>query len=196
VAQTLGMPVLPPARLQALHALAWLAVPAPPRLIVAVHAAFFPASDLSGGALARLLREDERAYARGEPSPYHLCPALTAAHLAPAHGLVALSAWPLERRIVGPLSRRADMLAATARVTEEAAGLSGASPLVTALLRELAADLPGGPFDALRPESVARAARAALAGCAEADGATRAAAAERARAELTDLERLFGAAIA
>src|SRR5687768_7624469 len=102
------MPVLLPARLQALHALAWLAIPAPPRLVAQAHAAFFPASDLTTGTLARLLRDDERAYRVGAPpAPYHLCPALTAARLAPAHGLVTLSAWPLERRIVGPLSRRA-----------------------------------------------------------------------------------------
>jgi hypothetical protein len=187
------MPVLLPARLQALHVLAWLAVPVPPRLVVQVHAAFFPASDLTTGALARLLRDDERSYRAGAPPvPYHLCPALTAARLAPAYGLVALSAWPLERRVVGPLSRRADTLAVTARVADEAARRAGASALVTSLLRDLAVELPGSPFDVMRPELAADAARAALAGCAGADARARAAAAARARAELTPAERLFG----
>jgi hypothetical protein len=187
------MPVLLPARVQALHVLAWLAVPAPPRLVVLAHAAFFPASDLTTGGLARLLREDERSYHVGAPpAPYHLCPALTAARLAPAHGLVALSAWPLERRIVGPLSRRADTLAVTVRVADEAARRPGASALVTALLRDLAADLPGAPFDVMRPERVAEQARAALAGCAAADAQARSAAAARAREDLTEAERLFG----
>jgi hypothetical protein len=187
------MPVLLPARLQATHVLTWLAVPSPPRLVIQVHAALFPVSDLTTGVLARLLRDDERSYRAGRPpAAYHLCPALTAARLAPAHGLVALSAWPLERRIVGPLSRRADTLAVTARVADEAARRAGASRLVSSLLRELAADLPGAPFDVMRPERVAEEARAALAGCAEADARARATAAARARTELTAAERLFG----
>jgi hypothetical protein len=187
------MPVLLPARLQAMHVLTWLAVPAPPRLVIQVHAAFFPVSDLTSGVLARLLRDDERSYRAGAPpTSYHLCPALTAARLAAAHGLVALSAWPLERRIVGPLSRRADTLAVTARVADEAARRAGASALVASLLRDLAADLPGAPFDVMRPERVAEEARSALAGCAEADARVRAAAAARARTELTAAECLFG----
>jgi hypothetical protein len=44
----------------------------------------------------------------------------------------------------------------------------------------------------MRPERVAEQARAALAGCAAADAQARSAAATRARAELTEAERLFG----
>ncbi|MFG1608741.1 hypothetical protein [Actinoplanes sp. NPDC049265] len=69
---------LPSLREQARHALLLLGVPAPARLVVDVHAAFFD-GDLSVPALAALMREDERAHAerprsaaappRAEPAP-------------------------------------------------------------------------------------------------------------------------------
>jgi hypothetical protein len=65
---------------------------------------------------------------------------------------------------------------------------------VTALLRGLAAEIPGGleEFDVMRPASVADAALAALAGCAEADEEHRAEAARRARERLSEEEQLYG----
>jgi hypothetical protein len=176
--------------------LALLTVPAPPRLIVDVHDAVAGDGGLSTGDVVDLLREDELAQRTGAaPSAYPLCPALTAGDLAPVRGLVAVAAWALERRLVGPLSRRVDRLTAAHRCAEHAARLPGASPLVAALLRAFAAEIPGGPeaYDVMRPASVAEAAQASLAGCAAADAAHRAEGARRARATLSDADLLFGA---
>jgi hypothetical protein len=189
------MPVMLPVRVQAHHALALLSVPASPWLIAGVHAAFSGFSDLTGGALVRLLRDEERAYRGGaSTSSYHLCPALTAGDLAPARGLIAVSTWPLEHRVIGPLSRRVCLLTALVRLAGHAARLPGASPAVTGLLRGLAAEVPGGleEFDPMRPWLVAGPARAALAGCAAADAEHRAEAAARALAALNEAELLYG----
>ncbi|MEV7629166.1 hypothetical protein [Actinoplanes sp. NPDC089786] len=58
---------LPGLREQARHALLLLGVPAPARLVVDVHAAFFD-GDLSVPALAALMRDDERFAAGLDPS--------------------------------------------------------------------------------------------------------------------------------
>jgi hypothetical protein len=185
------------AREQAWQALTLLSVPAPPRLVVAAHAAFFAVTSVDSGELARLVRRDEQA-CRGGPGarPYHVCPALTADDLAPVRGLMALSAWPLERRIVGPLSRRVNLLIAAARLAERATLAPGASRAATALLRGLAAEIPGAPeeFDVLRPARLAELARSQLAACAEADAAHRAAGALRALHRLSEADQLYGRA--
>lgn len=196
---------LPPVRLQVHHALQLLSVPAAPGLIVAVRAAFAEAiqgaTDLTAGDIAQLLRADEHGYrTAADDQPYRLCPALTAEHLAPARDLLALSAWPLERRIVGPRSRRVDMLTAVVRLADQARRMPGASRMVTGLLRGFADHIPGAPegFDPMRPWTVGEAARAELAESssaeAAADAADRAAAADRARARLTEVELLYGVA--
>lgn len=59
---------LPGLREQARHALLLLGVPAPARLVVDVHAAFFD-GDLSVPALAALMRDDERYAAGPDSSP-------------------------------------------------------------------------------------------------------------------------------
>src|SRR4051812_29200914 len=97
---------LPSTREQARHALLLLGVPAPGRLVVAVHRALFD-GDLDMPALARLLRAERRAQV---PVVCHgLAPTL-----APLH--VALVEWPLERRIVTPAADRANLEEAVARI--------------------------------------------------------------------------------
>ncbi|HET9518032.1 MAG TPA: hypothetical protein VFO77_09930 [Actinoplanes sp.] len=186
---------LPGARAQAHHALTLLGAPAPARLVVGVHGALFP-GDLSVGSLTAELRDEERTVDTAKP--YHLCVALTAADLTPAAGLVALSTWPLACRIVTATSLRVDALTAVVRVAEFAAVRAGASRATAALLRELAAQVPGGPeaVDVLDPGALADAARAALAEPALADAAARdRAIREHAAVRAAELDRrqqLFG----
>jgi hypothetical protein len=191
----LGGPLLP-VREQVRDALTLLSVPAAPTMIVEVHAVFGGASDLTTGRTTRLLRDEERDYRAGSRSrPYRVCCALTADQLAPARRLLALSTWPLERRVLGPRSRRVDFLTAAARLAEHAALIPGASRAVTGLLRAFAAGIPGAleTFDAMRPWRVADSARAELSGCAAADAADRAESADRVRGRLSEAEQLFGA---
>jgi hypothetical protein len=186
--------LLPTTREQAHHALTLLGVPATARTIVDVHGALFD-GDLTVGSLTAQLREEERS-----PGPFLLCRALTAADLVPAGGLVALSTWALSSRISTVTSVRVDALTAVVRVAEFAAVQSGASPTVARLLRDLAAQVPGGheAYDVMDPGALADAARAALAApalidAAAQDRAGRDTAADRATARLDERQLLFGA---
>ena len=144
-----GLASLLPAREQVHQALTLLGVPAAPKLIGAVHSAFFT-GQLAASRLASLRRDEERSY-RSAPGarPYYLCPALTSDLLAPARALLCVSTWPLEQRIMGPLSPRADFLTAAIRTAEAARALSGTGPASLAaerLLRRFAMNIPGaGP---------------------------------------------------
>ena len=114
-----------------------------------MHAAFFT-GQLAPSRLASLRRDEERSY-RSAPGarPYYLCPALTSDLLSPARALLCVSTWPLEQRIMGPLSPRVDFLTAAIRTADTARGLSGtgpASPAAERLLRRFAMNIPGaGP---------------------------------------------------
>lgn len=135
-----------PAREQVHQALGLLGVPAAPKLIRAVHSAFFGTPIVPAG-LVTLRRDEERSY-RSAPAarPYYLCPALTAGPLSPARALVCISTWPLEQRIIGPLSPRADFLTAAVRVAGAVAALgeTGADrPEAGTLLRQFAVNIPG-----------------------------------------------------
>ena len=78
-----GLASLLPAREQVHQALTLLGAPAAPKLIAAVHEAFF-AGQLAPSRLASLRRDEERSY-RAAPGarPYYLCPALTSDLLSP-----------------------------------------------------------------------------------------------------------------
>ncbi|MGC9670615.1 hypothetical protein ACNTMW_29230 [Planosporangium sp. 12N6] len=179
-----------PIREQVHNALTLLGAPATPKLVIAVHEAFF-AGEIVGARLTSLRRDEERSF-RAAPRlrPYYLCAALTADLLAPARGLLAVSTWPLARRIVGPLSARVDFLTAAIRVAEQVARNAGGERL----LWRFAASIPGaaGGFADVTPEAVVRAARAELAVHSDADRSHREAAAERARTRLDDVTQLFG----
>ena len=79
-----GLASLLPAREQVHQALTLLGAPAAPKLIAAVHAAFFT-GQLTPSRLASLRRDEERSY-RAAPGarPYYLCPALTSDLLSAA----------------------------------------------------------------------------------------------------------------
>jgi hypothetical protein len=183
-----------PLREQVHQALTLLAVPAAPKLVSAVHEAFF-AGVIPSARLASLRRDEERSF-RSAPfaRPYYLCAALTAELLSPARGLLAVSTWPLDRRVIGPLSPRVNYLSAAIRVAESFLRIRSSGPAAQRLLWRLAANIPGAADGAtsMDPETVARAAHAELEVHAESDQATRMAAAERARRQLDDAEQLFG----
>ncbi|MCP2352339.1 hypothetical protein [Nonomuraea roseoviolacea] len=187
-------------REQAHQALTLLGVPAQPRLIAAVREAFF-GGGLRGAQLTSLRRDEERSFTSSPYGrPYYLCAALTD-RLSPARGLLAVSTWPLEQRMVGPLSPRVHFLACAVAVAErmvaghgvDAGPDSGAARLLARMARNIpgGADLDIGPPD---PARVIEAARAELAVHAERDTRDRAELARRAAAQLGDRARLFGAA--
>ncbi|MCR6489792.1 hypothetical protein M8542_43970 [Amycolatopsis sp. OK19-0408] len=193
-----------PAREHAHRALMLLRTPAAPKLIVGVHEAFFP-GDLSTAKLSSLRRDEERSY-RAAPGarPYYLCPALTHDLLSPARALVTISTWPLEQRIIGPLSPRTSFLTGAIHVAEAIRTITdspGAAPSPTALrlLWRFAVNIPGATSTKPAtgstpvPNQVIDAAHAELDVHAEADHATRTASARRARKQLTEEQQLFGA---
>ncbi|CNG64566.1 Uncharacterised protein [Mycobacterium tuberculosis] len=183
-----------PVRDQVHQALTLLGAPAAPKLIGSVYAAFFP-GEIPGTRLTSLRRDEERSF-RTAPyaRPYYLCAALTADLLAPARGLLTVSTWPLEQRIVGPLSPRTDFLTAAVRLAEHA-GRGTPPPDVQRLLWRFASNIPGavtGTVGTADPARLAEAARAELDVHREPDRRRREAAAVRARERLDDAERLFG----
>ncbi|MEU8803964.1 hypothetical protein [Spirillospora sp. NPDC048819] len=183
-----------PVREQVHQALTLLGAPAAPKLIGSVYAAFFP-GEIPGSRLTSLRRDEERSF-RTAPyaRPYYLCAALTADLLAPARGLLTVSTWPLEQRIVGPLSPRTDFLTSAARLAEQA-GRGTPSPGVQRLLWRFASNIPGavtGTVGTVDPAALEEAARAELDVHREPDRRRRTSAAGRARAQLDDAELLFG----
>jgi hypothetical protein len=193
-------PVTPllPVREQVHDALTLLTVPAAPKLIADVHEAFFGTGGLAAGRLTHLRRDERRSYETARRArPYYLCSALTAEYLTPARGLFAVSTWPLERRIVGPLSPRVHFLTAAVRIAERAARLPRVSAAVTRLLWRFATNIPGAAAPGQLPATVdtrviIEAAGDELEVHIEADRAQRAAAADRARRQLDDVAQLFG----
>jgi len=192
-----------PAREQVHQALTLLGGPAAPRLIVEVHDAFY-AGSLHGARLTSLRRDEERSF-RSAPyaRPYYLCAALTADLLAPARGLLAISTWSMDRRVIGPLSPRVDFLNAAIRVAARFAGIQGNQDLsdVSAdarrLLWRFAANIPraAANISTMSAGVIIEAARAELSVHELADSELRTAAARRARDQLDEVAQLFGAGL-
>lgn len=203
-----ALAALLPTREQVHQTLSLLEVPAAPKLIIAVHEAFFP-GELPASRLASLRRDEERSY-RSAPNarPYYLCPALTADRLAPARALLTVSTWPLERRIMGAHSPRVDFLTTATKIASALISYSQLGPRWTPdaqtraerLLRSFAISIPGalgpptlaGHVPALDPDQVGDAAKAELSVHLEVDRRQRSEAAIWARDRLSEAERLFG----
>ncbi|GAB2865782.1 hypothetical protein GCM10027176_79400 [Actinoallomurus bryophytorum] len=195
-----------PVREQVHQALTLLGVPAAPKLVGAVHEAFFTGT-LPTSRLTSLRRDEERSY-RSAPGarPYYLCPALTYDHLAPARALLTVSTWPMEDRVVGPLSPRVHFLSAAISIagavtTLPAVAETGEHGAAGAerLLQQFAVNIPGAttaaPSKDMRgvdPHLVRAAAKAELDVHYDADRDTRVATARRARRQMDDAEQLFG----
>jgi hypothetical protein len=189
---------LPSSREQVRHALLLLGAPAPARLVLDVHAALFD-GDLDMPSLVALVRAEQRGTdeAAGSSGAYKICVGLEV-DLTAARGVLALDAWPLERRILTPATARADALAMVVRVVDFIGMRPAVDASVLGLMRQLAESVPGGPeaIDVLAPGALAEAARLALAEPALAAAVDRersARAAAVARAERLDLGlQLFG----
>lgn len=191
-------PVMP-VRERVLAGLELLGVPARGGL-VSVAAAARTGLSVEARQLASL-RRSELASWRAAPDrrPSYLVPALHARRFEPLRGVVACSAWEPWRRIVGPLSPRADHLRATIRVAEHVQWVQEHSADVSAqyerLLWRLARSVPGvaeaAEFDV---ERATASARAELALVDEQDRIERQEAAERA-SHLPVERRLFGAGL-
>jgi hypothetical protein len=185
-----------PLREQVYEALSLLHVPAAPKLIATVHEAFF-GSTFPTTKVTSLKRDEERSF-RTSPfaRPYYICAALSADYLSPSRGLLAVSTWPMERRVIGSLSPRVDFLTAAIRVADAIERIP--TPPLTArrLLQRFAASIPGASgerADQVDPGVVRRAADAELSVHSDADFRMRKEAAGRARKQLADAEQLFGA---
>ncbi len=167
---------------------------------------------IPGPRLASLRRDEQRSWRsshddakqRSVARPVYVVPALTYDRLAPVRGVLALSSWPLEVRLLAPASPRVDVLAVVERLATELAGQPDASwaPEVERLLWRLARTVPGAVEDRsdlsarLDTGQIRRAAEAELAQIADADAAERAAAARRARSQLDEEQQLFGSRLA
>jgi hypothetical protein len=185
-----------PLREQVYEALSLLQVPAAPKLIATVHEAFF-GSTFPTTRVTSLKRDEERSF-RTAPfaRPYYICAALSADYLAQSRGLLAVSTWPLELRVIGSLSPRVDFLTAASRVAEAIERIPEPPAAARRLLERFAFSIPGasGTGGGARPAAVREAAAAELAVHTAADTKTRRAAAERAR-RLDGAEQLFGTAM-
>lgn len=185
-----------PARDLVHQALTVLTVPAAPRLVVAVCEAFF-AGGITGARLTSLRRDEERSF-RTSPHarPYYVCSALSVERLTAVRGLLAISTWPMDRRMIGPLSSRVDFLVSATRIAEQVDRLSDSASAARELLWRFASNVPGG----VREAGVVDAGQVIAAATAElnvhrgVDDRSRHRAARRARSELSDAEQLFGAA--
>lgn len=191
-----------PVREQVARALGLLARPAPVSLIRDVAATRF-GNSIAGPRLASLRRDEHRSWRSARDSghraagrPVYIVPALTYDRLAPVRGVLALSSWPLEVRLLAPASHRVDMLHMVDRLTAELAegGTAPWAPDVERLLWRLAGTVPSAVEGSILETDRVRAAVAAeLAQISEADTAERAGAADRARTQLDEEQQLFGA---
>jgi len=185
-----------PLREQVYEALSLLQVPAAPKLIATVHEAFFGAT-FPTTRVTSLKRDEERSF-RTAPfaRPYYICAALSADYLAPSRGLLAVSTWPLELRVIGSLSPRVDFLTAAIRVAEAIERIPEPPAAARRLLQRFAASVSGAisPGGGVDPAAVSEAARAELTVHHDPDARARRAAADRARG-LPPAEQLFGTAM-
>jgi hypothetical protein len=150
--------------------------------------------------IAALRRDERRAWDKNTARPTYVVPALEGRFFQPVRGLLTLSDWPLERRLLGPWSERADHLAATAQFARQLAWLSERDATVAdrlaPVVAEMAASIPGaldGPgVDTAR---VASAAEAELGPLMARDEPWRREAASRARGQLPLDQQLWGTSI-
>jgi len=150
--------------------------------------------------LAALRRDERRAWDKNTARPTYVVPALEGRFFQPVRGLLTLSDWPLERRLLGPWSERADHLAATAQLARQLAWLSERDAAVAERLApvvaSMAASIPGAlDGRGLDTKRVADAAEAELIPLAARDEPWRREAAARARGQLKVDEQLWGTTI-
>jgi hypothetical protein len=182
-------------RAQAVTALDDMGIPSPPREISSFHLIRFGV-ELDVRGLASVRRDERKAFDRygtARPSPY-LVPALDVRYLQPVRGPLALSSWPLERRLLATTSPRVDHVRLTRRLAELAARLDG-EPAVRMLdlVGRYAQTIPGAlDGNTIDPGRVRDAADDELQQIAGPDDYERSQAADRARQQLDDAALLWG----
>jgi hypothetical protein len=206
LATTRGYRATLPVREQVIRVLALVERPAAVSLIRDLASARF-GDRIEGPRLASLRRDEHRSWRsahdaaspRAGGRPVYVVPALTYDRLAPVRGLLALSSWPLELRLIAPASQRVDLLHIADKLARELAAAPDApwASEVESVLWRLAATVPGATGRGeLDPQQVREAVAFELAQLQEADAAERAEAAARAREQLDEEHQLFGSRLA
>jgi hypothetical protein len=182
-----------------ISALAEIGVPCRAKLVAEYVEARF-GQTVEPRAFAGLRRDERRTWSSTSARPAYIVPALEGRFYQPIRGLLALSDWLLERRLVGPWSERADHLAATTQLARQLAWLNGRdaeaakrlAPVVASMARSIPGAVDGREVDTARVEAAAEAEREVL---AERDRAWRSDAASRARVQLSEEQQLWGATV-
>jgi hypothetical protein len=187
------------ARAVTISALGEIGVPISPRA-VAEYALARYGTKIDHRALPSLRRDEWRAWSSPRANrAVYVVPALEGHRFLAVRGKIALSEWPLERRLIGPWSERADHLAATIQLARQLSWLSRVEPSAAERLRSLVATyavtVQGAVSDseALDPKKVEDAAQAELDVIGGRDVEWREEAAQRARGFLNDEQLLWGA---
>lgn len=194
----------PPVREQVAAVLGLLTRPSSVSLIRDVAAGRY-GENIQPSRLASLRRDEQRSWraahrddgaTRPLGRPVYVVPALTYDRFAPVRGMLALSSWPLDVRLIAPASPRVDILHVTIRLIDELdrAGDAPWTPNLRRLVWRFARSVAGamdsrGGFDYTH---VRIAAGRELQQIAESDTAEREQAARRARAQLDEDSQLFG----
>ncbi len=195
----------PPVREQVAAVLGLLTRPSSVSLIRDVAAGRY-GENIQPSRLASLRRDEQRSWraahrddgatARPLGRPVYVVPALTYDRFAPVRGMLALSSWPLDVRLIAPASPRVDILHVTIRLIDELdrAGDAPWTPNLRRLVWRFARSVAGAMdtrsgFDYAH---VRAAAERELQQIADTDTAEREQAARRARARLDEDSQLFG----
>jgi hypothetical protein len=102
-------PALMPKRDALVLALEKIGVASPPARVAAVVRTIYGLV-ISTSQFASFRKADERSYRRTSRNRVYIVPALSAADFGAMAGMVALSSWAIERRIIGGHSQRVDAL--------------------------------------------------------------------------------------
>jgi hypothetical protein len=177
-------------------ALAEIGVPSRARLLSDYAEARF-GERIETRAFAAIRRDERRAWSSGSPRPAYIVPALEGRFFQPVRGLLAVSDWSLERRLIGPWSERADHLTATAQLARQLAWLDERDPAVARHLAPVVAgmarSIPGAVEDReVDTARVVKAAEAEYDALRTRDEPWRNEAAARARGQLSPEQQLWG----
>jgi len=188
-------------RAATIAALGELSVPSSPRTIGEYVSARY-GMQIDHRALPSLRRDEARSWASTKSvRPVYVVPALEGNRFLPVRAKLALSDWPLERRLLGPWSERTDHLRATVQVVKLLLWLKKADPQAAERLQTLLALYAASSFGTAinnkypDPTKIERAATAELGTLGESDRRWRSEAAERARSFLTNEQLLWGASL-
>jgi len=179
----------------AVAALNELSVASAPRAVADYALARFGV-EIDSRTFGALRRDEQRSWLSPRTArPLYVVPALEGHRFLALRAKIALSAWPLEARLIGPWSERVDHLRATVNLARQARWLSESSPNQAGPLLSLLArySMTLAATANVDPVSVEEAATAELLAMEGPDTAWRREAAERARAILDERAQLWGA---